>query len=126
MSESVPHIAVIGSGLVSNFFSRVFYENKIQISQIISRNKLSGIELANAVESDYEENIVNLKPCDLVFLAVNDDSINEIIQRIPKDGFDVVHTAGAVSIDVLNKFENLRVYPLQSMRQEYEVNCSVH
>jgi predicted short-subunit dehydrogenase-like oxidoreductase (DUF2520 family) len=122
MSERLPHIAVIGSGLVANFFSRVFYENKIQISQIISRNKVSGMELANAVHSEYEQDLSKLKPCDLVFLAVNDDSINEVINGIPIDGFDVVHTAGAVSMDVLNKFRNFGVvYPLQSMRRKVDV-----
>lgn len=116
-------ISLIGSGNISQHLSTAFKRSGYTIQSISSRNKHSGKELAlslNAAFCDIEEIDPSI---DLVMIAVNDDSIPEVIKRIPKSIKSVVHTGGAVSIDVFeDHFANYGVfYPLQSFTKEREI-----
>jgi predicted short-subunit dehydrogenase-like oxidoreductase (DUF2520 family) len=117
MSSPIRNIALIGSGNVANFFAHVFHQKGFTITQIVSRNQESGKQLAASVNAKYaQEYNVELK-CDLLIVAVNDDTIQSVIETLDLPETIVCHTAGSVSLEVLGKFPNRGIiYPLQSIK----------
>ncbi len=62
-------------------------------------------------------------PADIYILALKDDVLVEVVQKMRNTDALVVHTSGAVFIDVLNKFENQGVfYPLQTFSKNKKVD----
>lgn len=121
------NISFIGSGNVAFHLSKALLSAGHTITSISSRNKSNAKKLAEKV---------NAKVCDineiddtvnLVIIAVSDDAISEIIHEIPSYINCIVHTSGAVSMDVFNnKFENFGVfYPLQSFSKDRKLAISL-
>ncbi len=117
MIHEIRNIALIGSGNIAVFFGTVFKNNGFTISKVISRNKESGKALALELETEYSASYVLGSETDLVVIAVNDDSIREVVDRLEVVDTIVCHTAGTISIEALAKFKSFAVlYPLQSIK----------
>ncbi len=117
MNSAIRNIALIGSGNVANFFAHVFHQKGFSISQIVSRNQESGKQLAASVDSKYYQEYNTDLNCDLLIIAVNDDTIQAVIDTMDLPQTIVCHTAGSVALEVLNKFSNRGIiYPLQSIK----------
>lgn len=117
MISAIRNIALIGSGNVANFFVHTFYQKGFNITQIVSRNAESGNQLATEVQAAYFPQYQADLPCDLIVVAVNDDTIHAVVAGINAPNTIVCHTAGAVSINELSKFSNRGIlYPLQSIK----------
>lgn len=117
-------ISLIGSGNISYHLGNAFKRVGTSINSISSRNTHTGKALAKSLGASFCD-IENIDPqIDILIIAVNDDSIAEVIKGIPKQIKSVVHTSGAVSIDVFeDRFTNYGVfYPLQSFTREREIN----
>lgn len=66
--------------------------------------------------------LLGKETADLVVLAVNDDRIEEVAERIPVKEQLVVHTSGSTSLNVLKRFPHCGViYPLQTFTAGYPV-----
>tara|TARA_B100000902_G_C27135441_1_gene825787 strand:- start:181 stop:942 length:762 start_codon:yes stop_codon:yes gene_type:complete len=118
----IKKISIIGSGNVATRLSKEFLKHKIQIVQIISRNKKNGQSLADRVQASFTTNINNLQLTDLAIICVNDDSIKDIAKKIPTNQ-PAVHTSGFTNIKILKKQENYGViYPLQSLNKDIDIN----
>lgn len=116
-------ISFIGSGNVSTHLSHALSSAGFKISSISSRDPLHAKELASSLNSTHCK-ILDIKlDTDLIIISVSDDAIEEVVSQIPKEIKSVVHTSGAVSIDIFeNKFENFGVfYPLQSFSKKREL-----
>ena len=117
MSSSIRNIALVGSGNVANFFAHVFHQKGFVITQIVSRNQESGKQLAASVHAQYAQEYNVELTCDLLIVAVNDDTIQSVIEALDLPNTIVCHTAGSVSLEVLGKFPNRGIiYPLQSIK----------
>jgi predicted short-subunit dehydrogenase-like oxidoreductase (DUF2520 family) len=117
MINAIRNIALIGSGNVANFFAHVFHQKGFSITQIVSRNADSGKKLAASVDSKYFTEYNADLNCDLLIVAVNDDTIQAVIETLHLSDTIICHTAGSVALDVLGKFSNRGIlYPLQSIK----------
>jgi predicted short-subunit dehydrogenase-like oxidoreductase (DUF2520 family) len=91
------------------------------VIQVCGRNELATEELADALRTTFTTNLAQPDPtADIYLLAVSDTAIAGIASELKLDNKLVVHTAGAVSKDVLRPCsKNYGIlYPLQSLRRE--------
>jgi predicted short-subunit dehydrogenase-like oxidoreductase (DUF2520 family) len=113
--SEISSVAFIGSGKVAGVFSAIFYENGIRISGISSRNELTGKAIANLVHSEFVEDFTVLK-ADLIVVAVNDDAVKSVIERI-NPSQQVVYTAGSIELKNISHPNCGVFYPLQTFTQ---------
>jgi predicted short-subunit dehydrogenase-like oxidoreductase (DUF2520 family) len=116
------NISIIGTGNVAYVLARLCKSKGHFIKQIIGRNEAKGSLLAQEVQSTY----ISLqstpdKNVDICIVALSDNSFSELAKnKINFGNVLVVHTAGAISMEVLKTVStNIGVlYPLQSLRKE--------
>lgn len=118
-------IVIIGSGNVATHFAKNFQNHGHQILQVYSKTSANAIALADALltQSISDINAID-KQADLYLIAVSDNAITDIIQKLPKtlDGI-IAHTSGATSINILQQFKNFGViYPAQSINKELQLD----
>lgn len=114
------NITIIGTGNVALVLGKLFSQFNHTIVSIYGRNKTA---LENMQETLNAEAIFNSAQintnADVCLIAVADSAIETVAKKISKTKTLVVHTSGATSKEVLNRFENHGVlYPLQSLRKE--------
>jgi predicted short-subunit dehydrogenase-like oxidoreductase (DUF2520 family) len=98
-----------------------FLSAEHEVIQVCGRNPLHAEELADMLSAAFTTDLKHPDPsADLYVLAVSDTAIASIAADLRLDKKLVVHTAGAVSKDVLSACtKNYGVlYPLQSLRSE--------
>lgn len=114
-------LLIIGAGNVATVFGRLLKASGHDIVQVVSRSienaKILGEEMecpAAAGFSDID------KTADVYLAAMSDAALNEMRESIDIDDKIIVHTAGAVSKDILKPVSpNYGViYPLQSLNKE--------
>jgi predicted short-subunit dehydrogenase-like oxidoreductase (DUF2520 family) len=119
-------ITIVGSGNVAHHLGDVLVKNNVEIACIASRNLKHANDLATKLNSTASEIELIKNKVGLIIIAVTDDAIADVIQKIPPGDYIVVHTSGSISIDVFkNKFKNYGVfYPLQSFSKSRKLNFS--
>ncbi len=118
------NISIIGSGNVATVFSILAKNNGHFIHQIIARNETQGEILANKIGTSYCALNNNFdKAVDLFIVALSDNAFSTALKNIDFGETPVFHTAGSVSMHVLE--DNTKhygvIYPLQSLRKEMEI-----
>ena len=118
----IKKILLVGSGNVATHLAINLKSKNYNIQQVFSRSIENAKDLAKKVDSHYTNNPKNIVASDLTIIAVNDDSIKDIIDFLPD--VPTVHTSGHTNINVLkNSFTNYGViYPLQSFKKNIELN----
>jgi predicted short-subunit dehydrogenase-like oxidoreductase (DUF2520 family) len=115
------NIVIIGSGNVAAVLGRKFKAAGHTILQVYSRNASAASILAYEWDSE-STNYKSLisKQADFYLVAVNDDSIADVVDNLRLPGKVVAHTAASVPMEILKEVsENYGVfYPLQSLRKE--------
>lgn len=117
-------IVLIGSGNVATHLGKALYEAGHEIVQVFSRTKENAINLSAVIESAgiVELNRIDLN-ADIYILSIKDDILSEVIESFPLVEGLVCHTAGSVSMDILQKFKKRGVfYPFQTFSKEKEVD----
>ena len=117
------NIAIIGTGNVAYTYSKVLKYNGINLKYVFARNKdrISEIENLFGIKaiSDYEK----LQTCDLVIIAVKDDAIAEVAEKLHNYKGVLVHTSGTQNSTILQSVENYGIiYPLQTLTKDYDVD----
>lgn len=117
------NIALIGTGNVAVVLSRLLMSAGQTIVEVHGRNKEERRQMAQSTGADDKSNSMEISPdADMCIIAVSDNAIADIVQKIKAPNLLVVHTSGATSKDVLNRFGRHGVlYPLQSLRKENSV-----
>ncbi len=118
-------IVIFGSGNVAAVLAeKLSAGNTAAIAQIVSRNPATGKTLAEKVKSRYTDDYTAIeKEADVYLVCVQDSFLPEVARQLekvlPKTAL-VVHTAGSVSISVLENVSSRYgvLYPLQSLRKE--------
>jgi len=96
-------IVIIGSGNIAHFFTPRLQKNGHKIIQIFSPNleNAGHLATANKVE-DYTNNAEAIRQdADAYILAVKDDVLQVLNEKLRFENKLVVHCAGAVSLDVI-------------------------
>ena len=112
-------IALLGSGNVASFLGTSLRKANNTITQVYSPTFEHAEKLGSRLGAESIDNLAHLKgDADLYIIAVSDDAIATVAAQIPAFGKIVVHTAGAVSMNVLQPASPHHgvLYPYQSLR----------
>ncbi len=121
-------VVIIGSGNVATILGRRILKAEHEIIQVISRNELHAKPLAAELGCDYATDLSKISLlADLYIIAVSDNAIEDIAHSISLSNKIMVHTAGSVSKNILQRTsKNYGVlYPLQSLRKETNINVKI-
>ncbi len=116
-------ITILGSGNVAHHLIRyVQNSHSLNLQQIYARSPekiiLSGLDVSKIITD-----LNQLQEADLYIIAVSDDAIGELSDRLPFENRLVVHTSGTAPIEVLNAKNRRGVfYPLQTFSKNKEVD----
>lgn len=116
-------VVIIGTGNTATVLGRLIKQSGHSIKQVCGRTTRATQLLADSLEADFVTSMKEIDPDgDLYLLAVSDNALVTIAGQFSFPTKLVVHTAGSVSIDILNNASrNYGVlYPLQSLRKEVE------
>lgn len=114
-------VLIIGAGNVATVLGRLIKEANHEIVQVISRNKTTAKELADELGCGYSNDFTHIDlSADLYLVAMSDAALNALPEKIQLGKKIIVHTAGAISKDVLKdiSLQYGVLYPLQSLRKE--------
>ncbi|RYE11721.1 MAG: DUF2520 domain-containing protein [Sphingobacteriaceae bacterium] len=118
-------ITLIGSGNVATHLGAALKNAGHKIVQVWSRNLQHAALLAYHVKAEPVNQFEQLSAdTDLVIICVKDDALEEVASFITLKNVLVVHTCGAVNMQVLKKkFDNYGVfYPLQTFSKVRELD----
>ena len=119
-------VVIIGAGNVATVFGRLIAKAGHEIVQVVSRNIASAQLLASKLGCAYADNPKILDTtADIYVVAMADAALNEIHESYFLGDKLIVHTAGSISQEILNKVSTKYgvIYPLQSLRKE---NLELH
>jgi len=116
-------IVIIGSGNVATVLGRVFKKNGHQVLQVMSRHTEHAKILADELgcgHTNYDG--VTDVSADLYLVAISDGVLFELNKSFSLGNKLIVHTAGAVSKEVLKEISTNYgiLYPFQSLRKEMQ------
>ncbi len=115
-------VIVVGSGNVASSFCGLVHQSKeLVLVAILARNERKGQELAALYGTSYQSITSQGFPeADLVIIAVSDAAVTEVAGVNFPGNPILVHTAGAISKEVLLPFakEYGVLYPLQSLSKK--------
>ena len=109
-------IVFIGWGNVAQQLSFSFQSIDFEIVQVVTRHS------STPYPTVYEIRQIN-RSADVYFIAVSDDQLTEIVQKLPPlDGL-ILHCSGSMASNILsNQKRHGVLYPLQSFRKETKVD----
>jgi predicted short-subunit dehydrogenase-like oxidoreductase (DUF2520 family) len=111
--------SIIGTGNIAWFFGTRLVTSRHNCRGVYSRNEAAAKSMAEALLSDKYGTIGDIKDgeADVCFLAISDNAIAEVAAKLAFKNTILVHTAGSVSIDVLDKAakEQAILWPVYSI-----------
>jgi predicted short-subunit dehydrogenase-like oxidoreductase (DUF2520 family) len=116
-------ISFLGSGNVTHVLARMVHRTAHSIQQIICRRPGEVQQLASALAIpsviSFDEPVAI---ADIYIIALSDSALGSLHNIFSVNQGIVVHTAGAVGVDVLEKIgpETGVLYPFQSLRKELQ------
>lgn len=112
------HINIIGAGNMAYQLTQAFHNHpEVQLQQLYNRSELSPDFETFEVEKIHNLNL--LRPADVCIIAVKDEAIAEVSEKIPFENQLVVHTSGNTSIEAIDSKNRRGVfYPLQTMNKQ--------
>ncbi|HEX8334220.1 MAG TPA: F420-dependent NADP oxidoreductase [Segetibacter sp.] len=115
-------VVIIGSGNVATVLGKKISSAGHEIVEVVSRSIDHAQTLAFKLNSTASNNIKAIKAnADIYLLCIGDMAIKTVAEDFPLKNKIIVHTAGAISKDVLSSVDFYGVlYPLQSLRKEME------
>jgi predicted short-subunit dehydrogenase-like oxidoreductase (DUF2520 family) len=122
-------VSIIGSGNVAQHLivalqNSIINGAEIELIQVFSRQKTALSQLLdfNKINDDWS----TLAEADLYIIAVSDDAIVTVSEQIPYKNKLVVHTSGAISLEILASNNRKGVfYPLQTFTKNKAVNFKI-
>jgi predicted short-subunit dehydrogenase-like oxidoreductase (DUF2520 family) len=112
-------ISIIGAGNVAFHLARIFAQKGMRPVQILARNTACHEDM-----KPYASNLITktgeLEPCDIIFLAVNDDAVSALASQIRLKNTLLVHTSGSLAGDAAASAGNKCgvFYPLQTFSKQ--------
>ncbi len=115
-------VIIIGGGNVARHLAQAILESDgIQLVQIYNRTLQTIEDFKN--KTSITDHIKALKKAGIYIICVSDQAIAGISEQLPQNNSLVVHTAGGVDMEILNKHRNMGVfYPLQSFSKDRKIN----
>jgi len=121
--NEMKNIILIGSGNVATHLGINLKNNNFNIVQVISSTLKNTETLATKLDSDFSNNISDLKKADLIIVSVSDNEIENVANQIINT--PIVHTSGSVGLEVFKNNNHAGVfYPLQTFNKEVDITFS--
>jgi predicted short-subunit dehydrogenase-like oxidoreductase (DUF2520 family) len=117
-------VVIIGTGNVATVFGRLIVNKGHKIIEIVGRGKAATASLAKICKAYANTDLSAINnTADIYLIAVVDTAIENVAKQLTLQNKLVVHTAGSVSINVLNKINSGHgvLWPLQTLRKEMKV-----
>lgn len=116
-------IIIIGTGNVGKHLCHAFekdtFSNKIKLKGYYNRSQTRFTDINAGLLTD----INKLPPCDLIFLCVPDNAVENMGLQLPNSNSIIAHTSGSVPMNILNKHKNYGVFYMpQSFSTSREPN----
>ncbi|MGB5818911.1 MAG: Rossmann-like and DUF2520 domain-containing protein [Saonia sp.] len=115
-------IALLGTGNVAkHLFDALLRQNEVQVVQVAGRNK----EALTYFEKDIKitTNFDHIDDADIYIIAISDDAISLVSERLMDKKGLVVHTSGSVSMQALKRNQRRGVfYPLQTFSKTKKID----
>ena len=120
----IQNIVLIGAGKLATQLGLALARNGFNIRQVYSRTPENAEELAERLNAYCTSELLEIQTnADLYIIAVKDAVLHQVVEEMPKVNGTVVHTAGAISMDLLIRFNKYGVfYPFQTFTKEREVD----
>lgn len=118
-------IVLIGAGNVATHLGLALLKSKHSILQICSLRSSSSKKLAALLKCKSTNSIEKIDPsADIYIIAVTDDSIEKVANKLKIKNKIVLHTSGSIDMKALDKSsDNIGVlYPLQSFSKGRNVD----
>lgn len=113
-------IVIIGTGNTATVLGTKIKSAGHHIRQVFGRDPQKTSELGYTLDSEpaTDANVL-YKGADLYLIAVSDRAIPEVLRNLQLSASSIAHTAGAVSLNVLQPFASSYgvFYPLQSLKK---------
>ena len=118
------NIILVGSGNVATHLGIALQNCNYKIVQVYSRSIENAKKLAQKLNTNFTNDLTQLKTVDLIIVSVNDDVISTVLSKLKNTA--IVHTSGSVGIDVFEpNFSDFGVfYPLQTFNTDIEFTIS--
>ena len=130
-------VSFIGAGNVAFRTAIAMCEADISVDYIYNRNAVKGAKLAsvlqkNGSDAHYTDSLSNLLTSDLIIIAVSDDAIIEVVEKLriclnenPQANPVVAHTSGATDMaEIAMRCDYGVFYPLMSLNRNKEIDYS--
>lgn len=111
---------MVGTGRLAGHLIMSLKNAGYEIVQVVGRNYETSFSFAEKYEVDFVTSFDQIeRKADLYILAVSDDAIKEVIEKLPVLNGVCVHTSGSINLHVFeNKFNSFGVfYPLQTFTE---------
>jgi predicted short-subunit dehydrogenase-like oxidoreductase (DUF2520 family) len=113
-------VVIIGSGNAATVLGKIMHNAKHEIVQVLSRNEVNAKHLASVLGCEYGNYIsADYKDANIYLFAISDNALHHLEQIPQLENKLVVHTAGAVTKDVLSNISDKYgvLYPLQTLNK---------
>ncbi len=117
-------VVLLGTGNVATHLFRAFSgSEEVRVVQVYNHAPKSLERFKNEVS--VTTSLENLKPADIYVIALKDDAIAEVAKELQQQDGLIVHTSGAVHLDVLKNCRRSGVfYPLQTFSKDQPLDYS--
>ena len=118
------NIILVGSGNVATYLGIALQNCNYNIVQVYSRSIENAKKLAQKLNTNFTNDLTQLKDANLIIVSVNDDAISDVLSQLKNTA--IVHTSGSIGINIFSdNFSNCGVfYPIQTFNKEVDVNIS--
>jgi len=121
------HITILGTGNLATILGSALKQKGCHIVQVYGRTPRKAAELASQLGAQPVVNLDELDAAaDIYIICVSDSAVGELALRLPRVGGVVVHCAGSIGIDVLQRSHarTAVLYPLQTFTATRQVDLS--
>ncbi|MGA3014215.1 MAG: DUF2520 domain-containing protein [Bacteroidales bacterium] len=125
INQEIRKIVIIGAGRVARNLCVALRKKNYTILEVWNRSETKGLDLARKLKAKYIRVLEYISlDADLYILAVSDDAIKQILERLDIGDHLLVHTSGSVDMDILGMAAtNFGViYPLQTFRTDRRIS----
>ena len=118
------NIILVGSGNVATHLGIALQNCNYKIVQVYSRSIENAKKLAQKLNTNFTNDLTQLKTADLIIVSVNDDAISTVLSKLKNTA--IMHTSGSIGMGVFEpNFSNFGVfYPLQTFNKDVELTIS--
>ncbi|MEM7485181.1 MAG: Rossmann-like and DUF2520 domain-containing protein [Bacteroidota bacterium] len=109
-------IVILGTGNVAQHLFKAFTQsNMVTVVQVVGRTKsnLKHFSKTTATTTNFDQ----IKDADVYLIAVKDDAIPSVSKFLKNKSGIIVHTSGAVPMNILESKNNGVFYPLQTFTE---------